>query len=104
MESDTIRDMEYKVLELIKKQINITKKARNISETVKGNPEKNEGYEILIDDIKELGEVIRELEIEISFEKRQFKREANQTESIKGIQTALESIATGVKAVVLRSG
>ena len=39
---------------------------------------------------------IRELEIEISFEKRQFQREINHTESINDIRISLESIAEGI--------
>lgn len=125
MKTDTIKEMEFDALELTDKHTRCTERAINIKtdairkvelewETTENKTlsnqtkrkiavdaelENNEEYPFLINDIKELTKTLRKLEINIAFEKRQFQRDINHTESINGTRLALESIAEGIKMV-----
>lgn len=129
MDTDKIRDMELEALELSNERNQFTEKAikiktdalmevenewvdtkdQSLSNQVKRNAaadealEKDEEYQILASDITTITDALRELEINISFEKRQFKRETNHTESLNEIRVAMGSIATDIHAVALKT-
>ena len=65
--------------------------------------ELNETYTILVSDIVGIDAALKEMAINISFEKRQFTRETNHTADLHAINTSLSSIATDVHAVALKT-
>ena len=129
METDQIRDMELEALELSNERNQFTEKAikiktasimgfeleweehkdKSLSNQTKRNSaadeelEENDEYQILTSDITTITNALRELEINIAFEKRQFKRETNHTESLNDIRVAMGSIATDIHAVALKT-
>ena len=60
--------------------------------------EKDEEYQVLTSDITTITNALRELEIDIAFEKREFKRETTHTADIHEIIVSLKSIATVMHA------
>ena len=63
----------------------------------------NEEYPTLVNDIREIDTILKELAINISFEKRQFTRATDHIEDLHAINTSLSSIATDVHAVALKT-
>ena len=122
MGTDTIRDMELEALALSNERNQFTEKAikiktdalmeaenewevskdKSLSNQTKRNAaadealEKDEEYQVLTSDITTITNALRELEIDISFEKREFKRETTHTADIHEITVSLQSIATGM--------
>ena len=125
METDTIKEMEFDALELTDKHTRCTERAINIKtdairevelewETTENKAlsnqtkrkiavdaelENNEEYPFLINDIKELTKALRKLEINIAFEKRQFQRETNHTESIHDIRLVIHDIKVAMNSI-----
>ena len=123
MDTDKIRDMELEALELSNERNQFTEKAikiktasimgfeleweehkdKSLSNQTKRNSasdeelEGDEEYQILASDITTITNALRELEINISFEKRQFKRETNHTTELHEITTSLQSIAAAMR-------
>lgn len=124
METDQIRDMELEALELSNERNQFTEKAikiktasimwfeleweehkdKSLSNQTKRNAaadeelEGNEEYQILTSDITTITNALRVLEIDMAFEKREFKRETTHTADIYEITVSLQSIATDMHA------
>ena len=130
MDTDKIRDMELEALELSNERNQFTEKAikiktasimgfeleweehkdKSLSNQTKRNAaadeelEVDEEHQILTSDITTITNALRELEINTSFEKRQFKRATNHTESLNDFRVAMSSIAVDIHAIVGMSG
>ena len=63
----------------------------------------DETYTTLVNDIRMMDAAIKELAIDISFEKRQFNRETNNTADLHDIRSSLNSLAKDVHAFAVDS-
>ena len=120
--TDSIRDMEREAFQLsterndLAEQALIIKteamleveaewealKSKGLSNQTKRNIaaderlELDENYMAIVADIREIGKVLKGLDINISFERRQFSRETNHIADIHDVQVALTQIAKDI--------
>ena len=124
-ETDTIRELELEAFKLSNELNVFIEEARRIkaevtmeveteyettgdkalSNQTKRNIEadmrlvKNEYYATLLTDISEIGTILKELAINIAYEKRQFTREMNHIEDVHEIRSSLVSIARDMRGL-----
>ena len=124
-ETDTIRELELEAFKLSNELNVFIEEARRIkaeatmeveteyettgdkalSNQTKRNAEadtrlvKNEYYTTPSTDISEIGTILKELAINIAYEKRQFAREMNHIEDIHEIRSSLVSIARDIRGL-----
>ena len=124
-ETDTIRELELEAFKLSNELNVFIEEARRIkaeammeveteyettgdkalSNQTKRNIEadmrlvKNEYYTTLLTDISEIGTILKELAINIAYEKRQFAREVNHIEDVHEIRSSLVSIARDMRGL-----
>ena len=127
--TDTIREMELEALMLSKERNEFaeealriktdvlmeveaeweTYKSKGLSNQTKRNAAADdrlaldETYTILANDIRMMDAAIKELAIDISFEKRQFTRSTNHIEDLHDIRSSLESLAKDIHAITLKT-
>ena len=125
--TDTIREMELEALMLSKERNEFAEEALRIktdvlmeveaewttyqSKSLSNQTKRNaaaddrlaldETYTILINDIRMMDAAIKELAIDISFEKRQFTRSTNHIEDLYDIRSSLNSLAKDVHGLAM---
>ena len=127
--TDTIREMELEALMLSKERNEFAEEALRIktdvlmeveaewtsyqSKSLSNQTKRNaaaddrlaldETYTILINDIRMMEAAIKELAIDISFEKRQFNRETNNTADLHDIRSSLNLISKDFHAFTMHT-
>ena len=125
--TDTIREMELEALMLTKERNEFAEEALRIktdvlmeveaewttyqSKSLSNQTKRNaaaddrlaldETYTILINDIRMMEAAIKEIVIDISFEKRQFNRETNNTADLHDIRSSLDMLSKDIHVVTL---
>lgn len=125
--TDTIREMEIEALMLSKERNEFAEEALRIktdvlveveaewtsyqSKSLSNQTKRNaaaddrlaldETYTILINDIRMMDAAIKELTIDISFEKRQFTRSTNHIEDLHDIRSYLDMLSKDIHVVTL---
>ena len=126
--SDTIRDMELESLALSNERNEFAEGAlriktdammeveaewetygkKSLSNQTKRNAAAddrlviNEAYTVIINDIRMLDATLKELTINISFEKREFTRATGHISDVSDIRTAIMMISNDVHAIALK--
>ena len=127
VQTDLIRDMELEALTLSNERNQLSEKAlkiktealmgveaewttfqsKSLSNQTKRNAAAddrlalNEEYPILVNDIMEIDAVLKEMDINIRFEKRKFTRETAHIDDLHDINASLKSLSRDVNIIVM---